>query len=75
MNLSGVDIVTLKAMFHKEEAALKTALLEGKMWDDMVEQRYKVTQLAIAIHNRLHPLTDFNPAEFVKRENYSDLVP
>jgi hypothetical protein len=41
----------------------------------MAEQRNKVTWLAIALHKKLHPLAPYNPAEFVKRENYTDLVP
>lgn len=67
MNLVDFDILSLKTMLHKEEAALTRALLEGAAWDDMVEQRHKVTQLSMAIHQRLYTSPAFNPAEFVKR--------
>jgi hypothetical protein len=75
MNLEGFDLQTLKTMHQKEDAILKAALLEGKSWDEVFDQRYTVTQLAIAIHKKEKPSVEFNPAEFVKPENYTDLVP
>lgn len=75
MNLTGFDLEALETMHQQEDAALKAALLQGEPWDELADQRYKVTQLAIAIHKKLYPSADFNPAEFVKRENYTDLVP
>jgi hypothetical protein len=75
MNLMGFDLLTLRTMLHKEEAVLKTGLLAGKSWEELAGQRHIVTLLAITIHRRLHPHVEVNPAEFVRRENYNDLVP
>ena len=75
MNLVDFDILSLKTMLHKEEAALARALLEGMAWEDMVEQRHTVTQLAMEVHQRLYTSSGFNPAESVKRGNYKSGIP
>lgn len=47
------DVSYLTALYDKEFQELKKALINGKQWQDVREQRYRVTQLAITIHKKL----------------------
>ena len=61
-NLEHVDLTTLKTTYEREAAALSTALINGASWDDVKEQRIRVTHLAIEVHRKLHASSP-NPAE------------
>jgi len=65
VNWSDLDIDALREAYEKESAQLKASLLSGTLWDDMKDQRKKVTELAIALHKKLH--TSGNPAESMDR--------
>ena len=56
---------SLKNNYEKELANLKALLLGGSSWDDMKDQRKKVTELAIALHKKMN--TSGNPAESTDR--------
>lgn len=64
-NWSELDLNTLRALFEEESANLKTALLSGCSWEEMRDQRKKVTELSIALHKKLS--TSGNPAESTDR--------
>ena len=57
------DFAALKSSYEREAAALRTALINGASWDEVKEQRVRVTQLAIEVHRKLHGGTVANPAE------------
>ena len=65
MNWGEMDVEALREIYDKESAKLKTSLLSGSSWDDMKDQRKTVTELAIALHKKMH--TSSNPAESVDR--------
>lgn len=61
-SLCSLDLDTLRELYEKETSELKAALLRGVDWDEVRDQRHKVTDLAIAIHKKKFPLAH-NPAE------------
>jgi hypothetical protein len=65
MNGSEMDLGSLKNNYEKELANLKALLLGGSSWDEMKDQRKKVTELAIALHKKMN--TSGNPAESTDR--------
>jgi hypothetical protein len=46
------DLEGLIAAYTREAAELKQALLDGALWEEVKERRSRVTQLAIAIHQK-----------------------
>lgn len=60
-----LDVDVLRILYEKEAAALKASLIKGTLWDDLKEQRQKVTGLSIALHKKIH--SSKNPAEFMDR--------
>jgi len=64
--LWGLDLNILKNMYDREAASLKTALLNGASWDEVKDQRRKVTELSIAIHKLRY--RSGNPAESSSRK-------
>lgn len=65
MNWSELDVDALKNAYEKESAKLKASLLNGSSWEEMKEQRQKVTELAIALYKKINTTT--NPAESTNR--------
>jgi len=66
-NLRGLDINILKEMYEKEAMVLKTALLNGASWDEVRDQRRKVTEISIALHKLRFDSN--NPAESSSRSS------
>jgi hypothetical protein len=64
-NLCGLDLDTIKILYEQESAKLKTALLNGLPWEELGDQRQKVTELAIALHKKINSTP--NPAESTDR--------
>jgi len=64
-NWSEMDVDALKNAYEKESSKLKASLLSGLSWEEMKDQRKKVTELAIALHKKIN--TSGNPAESVDR--------
>lgn len=64
-NWSEMDLDSLRDVYEKESAKLKASLLSGTSWDEMKDQRKKVTELAIALHKKMH--VSGNPAESMDR--------
>lgn len=65
MNWSELDVDSLRNAYETEAAKLKSSLLNGASWDDLKDQRKKVTDLAIALHKKVN--TASNPAESADR--------
>lgn len=65
MQWNDFDADTLKTIYEKESANLKTALIGGTAWNDLKEQRQKVTELSIALHKKIY--SSPNPAESTDR--------
>jgi hypothetical protein len=64
-NWSEMDVDAVRAAYEKEAAQLKASLLNGTPWEEMKDQRQKVTELAIALHKKLY--ISGNPAESTDR--------
>ena len=64
-NLCSYDLPILKLMYEKEAEQLQKSLLNGASWDEVREQRKKVTDLAIALHKKRFAAS--NPAESSSR--------
>ena len=62
LDLSNLELETLKAMYKRENADLTTMLLDGAPWDETKEQRKKVTQISIALHQKFEFLGQ-NPTD------------
>jgi hypothetical protein len=65
INWSELDTEALRELYEREAGNLKKALLNGSSWEDVKDQRLKVTELAIALHKKIH--TSGNPAESADR--------
>lgn len=65
MNWSELDVDALRDAYEKESARLKASLISGSSWEEMKDQRKKVTELAIALHKKIN--TSGNPAESIDR--------
>lgn len=65
MNWSELDLDYLKQIYEAEASRLKTSLLNGATWEEMKDQRKRVTELAIALHKKMN--TSTNPAESADR--------
>lgn len=65
MNWGELSTDALRELYEKESTDLKKALLNGSTWDEVKDQRRKVTELAIALHKKIN--TSDNPAESVDR--------
>lgn len=65
MNWNELDTEALRDLFERESSNLKKALLNGCSWEDVKDQRLKVTELAIALHKKIN--TSGNPAESIDR--------
>ena len=63
-DLPDYDIDSLKALYGKENEILQARLLSGETWEDLKDQRQKVTEISIALHKKFTALHSLNPAEF-----------
>ena len=68
-NLRGLDLLTLKALHEKEADELNNALLRGADWEDVREMRQRVTDLAIAMHEKRQLGVTDHPASHPTRTN------
>jgi hypothetical protein len=64
-NWNELDADNLKALYEKESLGLRTALLNGATWEEVKDQRQRVTELSIALHKKIN--TSGNPAESTDR--------
>jgi len=51
-NLAALDISALEKMYLRETGILKFKLLSGAFWKDIVRQKNKAIELALAIHKK-----------------------
>lgn len=65
MKWSEFDVEELRSTYEKEAAKLKASLLNGSSWEELKEQRIRVTELAIALHKKIN--ISSNPAESADR--------
>jgi hypothetical protein len=64
-NWNELDVNELRDVYEKESSKLKASLLSGTSWEELKDQRQKVTELAIALHKKIN--TSSNPAESTDR--------
>lgn len=64
-NWNELDLDSLKLMHEKESSNLRTALLNGATWEEVKDQRKRVTELSIALHKKIN--ASGNPAESTDR--------
>jgi hypothetical protein len=65
--LEQLHLEVIKDMYANAAAALKQALLDGAPWEALQEYRHDVTELEIALHNKLRS-SSFDPAGSPDRE-------
>jgi hypothetical protein len=65
--LEQLNLEVIKDMYVNAAARLKQALLEGAPWEAVQEYRHDVTELEIALHNKVRS-TSFDPASNPDRE-------
>jgi hypothetical protein len=65
INWSELDVDELRNVYEKESSKLKTSLINGTSWEELKDQRQKVTELAIALHKKINSTA--NPAESADR--------
>jgi hypothetical protein len=65
MNWSEMDVDELRDVYEKESSKLKISLINGTSWEELKDQRTKVTELAIALHKKINSTS--NPAESIDR--------
>jgi hypothetical protein len=65
MNWKDLEVDALRQAYETESSKLKTFLLNGVSWEEMKDQRKKVTELAIALHKKIN--ISGNPAESADR--------
>lgn len=53
----------LKAIYERENEVLQSRLLNGELWEQVKDQRQKVTELSIALHKKLQASLGAHPAE------------
>jgi hypothetical protein len=68
-NLGSLDLLTLKALHEREAEELSKALLSGVNWNDLREQRQRVTDLAIAMHQKRQLGLGDHPASHATRSD------
>ena len=67
MNWGDLGVDELRDAYKKESAQLKASLLSGMLWEELKDQRQKVTELAIALHKKINASS--NPAESTDRSD------
>lgn len=67
-NLWSLDIEALKFLYEREASSLRSALIKGQKWEDLRDQRVRVTELAIALHKKMQSIKG-NPAEISTRKD------
>jgi hypothetical protein len=65
MNWNEMDIDDLRNFYETESSKLKASLISGTSWEELKDQRKKVTDLAIALHKKINSTS--NPAESADR--------
>ena len=55
-NFSHIELEELQELHQKEVAELNIRLINGALWNEVSGQKEKVTQIAIAIHNKIEAL-------------------
>ena len=69
-----LELDELQALYKEETNRLHAELIAGTSWENLKEQKIKVTELAITIHRKKYPLY-FNPAEFSSSREENHRVP
>lgn len=68
-DLMKLDIEVLTALYDREFLELKTALINGTDWNDIRDQKNKVTRIAISIHKKLNRNDSSDPSAFASRDH------
>lgn len=68
-----MDLESLIDTYTREAAALKQALLDGVLWEEVKERRRRVTRLAIAIHRYKKGIGDDPATVTLRRANREEL--
>ena len=71
IDLRQLKIEHLRDLYEKEMIRFEQALLEGKRWEDLREQRIVVTRLTQAIHRHYEQHASRGPAENAERSRFA----
>jgi hypothetical protein len=67
IDLTTLDVASLKALYHKNLALLNEKLLSGADWYETSDLRHFVTQLEILLDKKMHPIDSaYITDEYVK---------
>jgi len=66
-DLWALDIDRLNQLYERESDELQQRLLNGTPWEEVFEQRKRVSQLSTIIYKKLNPQHFSNPAEHSTR--------
>lgn len=70
--LWNMDRVQLKKLYDQETEKLHRSLLTGVSWEDTLDQRKQIAEIAKILYKRLNPNQFGNPAETRTRNKSSD---
>jgi hypothetical protein len=66
--LESLEIKVLESMYSTEIQSLKFKLLSGAFWKDILKQKNKAIELAVAIHKKQFSKDSFIPVNFSLEE-------
>lgn len=64
MDIANLNLEQLRTLYYQKTNKLSKALLSGKDWNELKEQREEVTALGITLHKRLATMGTVKPADF-----------
>jgi hypothetical protein len=66
--LENLEIKALEKMYLRQTKTLKYKLLSGAFWKNLLKEKNKVLELALAIHKKQFTKDSFVPANFLLEE-------
>ena len=67
--LKNLNIDVLMDLYEREFQELKTALINGTDWNEVHDQRQKVSRIAISIHQKLNSRNSLEPSAHAARDH------
>lgn len=75
MEYASLEVSELRALYLQKTHELSQALLFGKEWKDLKQQRDEVTTLAIFLHKRIAETGKVSPADFqIRKEDNKETL-
>jgi hypothetical protein len=68
-DMCSLDLERLKELYSVEYNGLTTALLNGESWEDLIDQRKRITEITREIYKKKQYEVYSNPAESALNTN------